>query len=328
LLTILMMASALGAQDRVMVHVGQSAIHLADMQDEARYWRLSGTPDDGLERVLISMIDRRLLLEFISEVRLEEEEKARALTLADAAMASFVRQYGGMQELDAALTVLEWNLMRLREFLELRAGDNLRLRRYVESRVQVTTDEDVAALRKALEARGQSTRYFSVRQIVLKAGASPDGRREAKRRALAAMLEIERGRSFQEVCTEFSQDEVTARIGGEMGRLSDKEVRPEVLAVLEKLEPNEVSPPIETPDGYVLMEVTDRRDAADLLDGIRFSEARLATLKEARTRLKVDIVDEPLRLAGFAEKYAEHVNNQNATPPFSIERLDLVLKDE
>ncbi|NUP97349.1 MAG: MFS transporter [Planctomycetaceae bacterium] len=119
-----------------MVQVGSGAISYADLQDEARYWRLAEVADDRMERLFFALLDRRILLAALGDLPPAPEDLDRAHRTAEATITRFEQRYGGVEGFHAVLLAYDWDLMRLRAFLEARSLENARIRRLIVARLR------------------------------------------------------------------------------------------------------------------------------------------------------------------------------------------------
>jgi peptidyl-prolyl cis-trans isomerase SurA len=122
---------------------------------------------------------------------------------------------------------------------------------------------------KLLEKRGRAAasegvQQTRVRHILLRAR---DGLTEAQaRQRLEAMREkIVAGGDFAELAKQNSED-ASASKGGELGWIAPGDTVPEFERVMNALKDGEVSPPVQTPFGWHLVQVQERRSEELSLD--------------------------------------------------------------
>lgn len=146
-----------------------------------------------------------------------------------------------------------------------------------------------------------------VRHILIK-DKSAAGR--AKAEALLAQLKA--GASFETLAREHSDDAESAGKGGDLGFIVADGVVPEFAQAMQALsKPGDLSGIVQTPYGYHIIELVQRREAGKRpFDEMReqlLMQARTALLKEARTRevqrlLEGAKPDEPA-IDAFAKRY-------------------------
>ncbi|PWU19613.1 MAG: hypothetical protein C5B49_05545 [Bdellovibrio sp.] len=107
---------------------------------------------------------------------------------------------------------------------------------------------------------------FSHIVIEVKPGATASQRAEAKKRAQEIYDEVKKSkRPFEELVKLYSDDSVTKPLGGDSGFQSRITLTPNFYETLQAMKINEVKGLIETPFGFHIVKVTDRRiyDNAD-----------------------------------------------------------------
>ena len=83
---------------------------------------------------------------------------------------------------------------------------------------------------------------------------------EARRRLAQLRQRIEGGDDFEELARAHSEDRGSAVKGGDLGWVSPGDVVPEFERVMNALPPGSVSPPFQTPFGWHIVQVLERRD--------------------------------------------------------------------
>ncbi|MDQ8022863.1 MAG: peptidylprolyl isomerase [Moraxellaceae bacterium] len=131
---------------------------------------------------------------------------------------------------------------------------------------------------KLVNVREAATRTEQIQQtrarhILLR---SADGMNEAEaRRRLNELRErVVNGGDFAELARNFSSD-LTAAKGGDLGWLSPGDTVPDFERGMDALQPNEVSPPVQSPFGWHLIQVLERR-TVDVTEDRRRARARNA----------------------------------------------------
>ena len=83
---------------------------------------------------------------------------------------------------------------------------------------------------------------------------------ESAVRAAAESLyeQLIRGANFDQIASQFSQS-ATAAVGGDIGWVLEGELPSEIEAVLARMEPGSIAPPVRTFDGYTIVALIDRR---------------------------------------------------------------------
>ena len=106
----------------------------------------------------------------------------------------------------------------------------------------------------------------------------------ARAKAAAAAAALARGVPFAEVATEYSDNEETAAAGGLVGEVSMSEIEaemPEVAAALMELSPGEVTPVVERPEGFFVLQLDERKEGHELsYEEVRDRIKRLLTTQK------------------------------------------------
>jgi peptidyl-prolyl cis-trans isomerase SurA len=83
---------------------------------------------------------------------------------------------------------------------------------------------------------------------------------EARKQAEAVRQKIAAGEDFEKAARESSQDEATARLGGDLGWFSGTAYGSRVAEQLQSMKPGEVSQPFETDAGWHILQLVDTRN--------------------------------------------------------------------
>ena len=116
---------------------------------------------------------------------------------------------------------------------------------------------------KLADRRGgldRTVTQIRARQILLSAG---DGAEDPRERLASLRSRIRSGADFAELARAHSDDEPSARKGGDLGWIGPGEMPRAFMQVAEGLEPGTLSEPFRTPLGWHLVEVLDRRERQD-----------------------------------------------------------------
>jgi peptidyl-prolyl cis-trans isomerase SurA len=130
---------------------------------------------------------------------------------------------------------------------------------------------------------------------------------QARQKILELRQAILDGADFKTLATQHSADPGSASKGGELGWVRESDLVPAFAEAMAGLEPGELSQPIQTPFGYHLIEVLERkteddsaaqlrRQTRDLIFQRKFNEAVDNWLQELRTQSFIQIVDKSLQM--------------------------------
>lgn len=236
------------------------------------------TLDRARAQALRDLVDERLQL---------QEARERKVTIEpaelDRAVADIARQNGTSAEtLRQQLASAGIGIQTLRTQIEAdiawrrlvggRFGSRIRI-----SQVQVN---DALARITANAAKPQAL----VSEILIAAESEPD-LEQADAIAGRLLQEIRNGAPFQNVARQFSSA-ASAAAGGDLGWLAQGELRPELQAIVDQLQPGQVSRPIRGPGGVYILAVRDKRAGVDRATVTRIALRQVSAPKAARSALE------------------------------------------
>jgi peptidyl-prolyl cis-trans isomerase D len=139
-----------------------------------------------------------------------------------------------------------------------------------------------------------------VRQILIKAMKEDTEakRTEGKQKAENLLKEIQGGKDFAEVARGFSDDQGTRESGGDLGLVERNALPPQMADAVFKANIGDVVGPIETPIGYYLAKVEEKKPPETLpLEKVRLDIALQLYLKEQSGALAKAEAEKALMLA-------------------------------
>ena len=147
-------------------------------------------------------------------------------------------------------------------------------------------------------AERQIVQQSKARHILIRTGENASDA-EVKKRLEALRERIANGEDFGNLARANSDDKVSAANGGELGWVNPGATVPQFEEVMSKLEPGQLSQPFQTPFGWHILEVQERRqlDSTD--------QARLQKAKEAIRQRKAEEATELFLRRLRAESYVE-----------------------
>jgi len=131
--------------------------------------------------------------------------------------------------------------------------------RVVQSRVQVSDTEIELLLKNGGVKRGQL--HLGHIQITLPDGASPEQIAAAQAKAEDVSRQIQGGMDFAAAAIRYS-DAQNALDGGDLGWRSYDELPPAFAEIAEKLHIGQSAPPVRGPNGFHIIKLIERREAA------------------------------------------------------------------
>ncbi|MGM0444590.1 MAG: peptidylprolyl isomerase [Fibrobacterota bacterium] len=227
----------------------------------------------------VSDEERNMLLENLIENRLlQEESKARGLTVTDemlnAQLEQFYNQYGGREKLEQMLAGSEIDLDTIAENMRKDMAGQLAAEEEVRKKLDLSEDEMKAFYEKN-RSKMQSGEAFRAQHILIK-----EDRDGAEETAADLHEKIENGASFEELAEEHS-DCPSGKKGGDLEWFGKGQMVPAFEQAVLDLETGAVSGPVKTQFGYHIIKKSDYRPSKDL----SFDEAK-DQIKEFLTRQK------------------------------------------
>jgi peptidyl-prolyl cis-trans isomerase SurA len=309
-------APAFHPVDRVAAVVGTRPILLSNIEEEMLVMQAQGqpVPTDSAAReamrrqILNNFIEEELLVQEAqrdtaiqvtdAEVQAKVEEQVRQIRSQMASEAEFQRQlraagFGTTEE------YRRWVAEQARRSIY---REKLLDRARQQGKLRPIPPSD-AEMREFWEANraGQPRRppTVSFRQVVIVPQA--DSAAKAKARALADSLAdaLRKGADFATVARRFSEDPATREQGGELGWFRRGAMVPEFEQAAFALRPGVISPPVETPYGYHIIQVT-RVQPAEVLARHVLIVPDLTPDRVAAARALADSVRTALQRVGIA----------------------------
>jgi peptidyl-prolyl cis-trans isomerase SurA len=189
--------------------------------------------------------------------------------------------------------------------------------REVENNIVVTDAEVETELAREARAASTDSEYRLSHVLVLvPPQATPEQIEQRRRRAVQALSELRRGATFAQVAATYS-DAPDALQGGNLGWRASGRLPALFLEALERLQPNDVSDILRSPNGFHIIKLLEKRGKA-AAPGVQQTHVRHILL---RTREGVSDADARDRLARLRERivsggdFAElaRVNSEDAS---------------
>ena len=162
-----------------------------------------------------------------------------------------------------------------------------------------------------------------VAQIVKVAKVSESQKAISRNQLLDIRTRIMSGENFGDLARKYSADPSVATNNGEMGWVGRGRMVPEYEAMAFKLKPNEVSMPFESPFGFHIMQLIERRgneyNSRHVLIAPKPSEDDLAKASRYLDSLRNIIVADSMKFQKAAKEYSDDVQTKGNGGFFSDE---------
>ncbi len=140
-----------------------------------------------------------------------------------------------------------------------------------EDEIKRYYDENAARFTHEKQVRAQHV------LLLIKPGAPEAEVEKVRTQAQKIVDEARKGKDFGELAKKYSQDEATAKKGGELGFFTVKQMAPAFSAAAFALKPGEISDPVRTPRGF------------DIIKPEEIAEAKTAPIEEVRGEIERDL---------------------------------------
>jgi peptidyl-prolyl cis-trans isomerase SurA len=287
------------------------------------------------ERLLEKLIEDKLLYAqaVLDTMEVSDDDVNRQL---DQVIAYYTNQYGSQERLEKAYGM---STERIRREMREDTRKNLMaemLKSQKFGNVEVTRREVEDFFEDHKDSIGVIAEKFEIAHIFINPKSNDKLKEKAKTFAKTLLDSIKNGADFAELARKNSDDPGSAREGGDLGFVKRGVFYPEFEAAAFKLKEGELSPVIESPVGFHIIELIERRgesihsrhilikpksdDAADL--------NTIETLSEIRDSI---INSEKKDFAYFASKYSDDKETSNfggVLGTFEVGQLDKQLLDQ
>jgi peptidyl-prolyl cis-trans isomerase C len=190
----------------------------------------------------------------------------------------------------------------VKEQLELLANDFITteyLKKEVLDKITVT-EEDMKLYYKIHEEEFKTPEMVRARDIFIKLdpSASDEIKKKAKERAEEIVKKAKAGEDFAKLATEFSDDPGSKAKGGDLGLIRKGKMGPDFDRVVFSLNPGEMSDVFETPAGYHIVKVEEKKESVlEPYDKVKekIKDKVLADLRKTRVE---EFIDKSMEEAG------------------------------
>lgn len=321
---IILLAASAGAKaqespvvDKIVAVVGKNIVKMSDIENNYAAIRVRQGNDKAHENrcsILENMLVSKLLLhkgQVDSTEVTDEEVETNLQYYLDA----YEMQYGGREGMRKAtgytydeFKELLGKMLRERMIIE-------RVQRELTSNVKVTPSQVTEYYNKIPEDSVPTLEAtYEIAEIVRKPAISEEERERVKLELNKMRERVLNGESFTMLATLYSEDPGSARKGGELGFFTRGKMVAEFEAAAFALKPGEVSPVIESPMGFHIIQYIERRGNTINVRHILMAP-KVSPEDMLRNRILLDSVAQEIRLghltfAEAAQKYSDNSNSQ------------------
>ncbi len=252
---VLWLCLALPAQavivDRIVAVVNNDVITLSELDQAAEpfYQGLLAQIKDPAERkIIIQRIRKKILQQLIDQRLVDQEVKRLHITVSDQEIDQFIKNFRrqqGLEDQKAFWNFLAAQGLTLDEYRKQVAKQIQRIK-LLQSQIReriVVTDQEIKQYYQTHYA--QEEKRYQIAVIII----SPP---KAQKKLDEALALLKAGHSFAEVATKYS---AFPDSGKGLGTFSLEELSPKVRALIKKLKPGEVSPPVQIGNNWEIFKL-------------------------------------------------------------------------
>jgi len=304
------------AAERIAAIVNKEVILESDVDEQSRE-AAARTRVDPADSVAMAKLRREVLGQLVERQVLLVEAARLAITVpseevaqeTDRQIQALKQRFPSQLEFQAALAQERTTEAELRKRYADGIRDQMTIQRLVgrevQSKTTVTDGEIRAYFESHRDSLGKRPELLRLAHILIAFEPDTVQVRRARMRADSLRAMVVKGRPFEQVAAEFS-DDPSAKGGGELGAFGKGDMVPEFEMVAFSLKPMEISQPVRTRFGYHIIQVLERQAATDSTDErIRarhiMVQIKPSEIDEERARKKAFAVrDSLLKGADFA----------------------------
>jgi len=217
-------------------------------------------PAEERDRVYRGVLDQLVALHLLTQ-----EVAARKVTVADGEVdtkvAQFRQQFPGEAEFTQALSSRGLTLDGLKQEMRREIGVEKVLEAEIRPKISVS-EGDVKAFYDGNPQQFQQPEAFRASHILIRAdqAAPPAEKQAARKKAEEVLAQVRAGGDFAALARAHSQDG-SAPNGGDLGLFGRGQMVPPFEQAVAALKPGEVSGIVETPFGYHIVKLAEKRPA-------------------------------------------------------------------
>lgn len=324
--------------DKIIAVIGDNVILKSDLETQIVSLRANGVLiDDKVKCEMLEEILYQKLLLHQAEIDSVVVTEAEVESEIDRRLNYFIAQIGSEKKLEL---YYKKSMLEIKEEFRIIVKEQMtsqRMQSKITSDIKVTPKE-VKAYFKGLEADSIPTIESEVEyaQILINAKESDAEKEEARERIKGFRDRIINGEDFSTLAILYSEDEGSAKNGGELGFLGRGELVTEFSVVAFKLKNKAVSEIIETEFGFHIMQLIERRgqkvNVRHLLVKVKIGDEQVKKAKNLADSVYALISTDTLTFDQLAEKYSDDkqtnkngglaVNPSAGTSVFSIDQIN------
>jgi peptidyl-prolyl cis-trans isomerase SurA len=324
--------------DKVIAIIGDKILLKSELESQIVSLKSQGVIVDDDERcdMMEGLMFQKLLLHQagIDSVTVTSAEVESEI---DRRMSYFIAQIGSEKKLEQ---YYKKSIVEIKEEFRVIVKEQMisqRMQGQITSGVKVTP-KDVKAYYNNLNSDSIPLIESEVEyaQILINAKENKAERTIAKDKINGIRERIIKGEAFSTLAILYSEDEGSAKKGGELGFMGRAELVPEFSIMAFKLKNKAVSKVVETKFGFHILELVERRgqkvNVRHILIKVKVGEEQIQKAKNLADSVYIQLSEDTLTFGESALKYSDdektsksnglEVNPQSGTSTFSIDQVD------
>jgi len=262
--------------DGVAAIVGDEIVLRSEVLNNAQYWafQMGVNPvtqakefDKIKEQVLQSLINDKVLLVKAKEDTITVDDQ-KVETELENRVESLVRQAGSVERLEAQFgtPLKKFKRDKFDEVKRMMIIKELEGKKF--RGMQVSRNEVQAFFRTVKDSLPERKPMVKLRHILFQIKPGAASRKKAMDGIRSIQERLNSGESFESLASLFSEDAGTASRGGNLGFVEKGTLFPAFEAAAFELNPGEVSGPVETPLGFHIIKLEEKRGEQALIKHI------------------------------------------------------------
>jgi len=255
--------------DAILARVNGKGIPAVQLEQTVRIFLETNSQDPGsMPADQLKSLRKQLLDSLIgSEVLFQVAQTAR-ITVPEESVDGQIQQlrsrFPSEEEFNRYIQSQGISLVDMEERIRRNLATTELVQREVDSKIAVS-DSEIADYYKKNKDRMRREEAVKLSEIFIRseAKAPPSSKTKAREKIEALLKEVQSGKDFATVARTHSESP-DAKRGGEMGFISRKSTLPVLADAAFRLKVGEVSDVVETPFGYHILKVAERRAPGEI----------------------------------------------------------------
>lgn len=249
---------------------------------------------DDLYEILVKQNGEQLLNSLISEKIINIEAEKQKIEVSEEDIQKEIDKiagnYGGEEAFNQAIQYYGYTLEDIKNDLAM----NIKIKKLLEPSISISEEEMKNYFETNKETFNQEEEV-KARHILV----------ETEKKAKEVIEKLNAGGDFSELAKEYSMDEATKELGGELGFFGRGKMVAEFEESAFALKLNEISEPVKTKYGYHIIEVEEKK------------EAKEANYEESKDMIKEILLEE--KIPTEYEKWYQEKLNENKVTNYLVE---------